>query len=113
MKNGAEVPTGVRSRYRIKSEGTKHYLVIDDASRDDTGTYSIMASGGTSEAHVQVDCMFSLLFFYFARQLSLFSNKKNSILFKICTFFFSETTENLPGPAGCDSVAGKTHKTTL
>lgn len=57
MKNGIEVPTGVRSRYRVKSEGTKHFLVIDDASRDDTGTYSIMATGGTSEAHVQVDCM--------------------------------------------------------
>ncbi|XP_051248778.1 myosin-binding protein C, slow-type isoform X1 [Dicentrarchus labrax] len=55
MKNGVEVPTGVRSRYRVKSEGTKHFLVIDDASREDTGTYSVMASGGTSEAHVQVD----------------------------------------------------------
>lgn len=56
MKNGVEVPTGVRSRYRVKSDGAKHYLVIDDASRDDTGTYSLMASGGTTEAHVQVDC---------------------------------------------------------
>lgn len=56
MKNGVEVPTGVRSRYRVKVDGTKHYLVIDDASRDDTGTYSLMASGGTTEAHVQVDC---------------------------------------------------------
>lgn len=55
MKNGVEVPTGVRSRYRVKCEGTKHFLVIDDASREDTGTYSIMATGGTSEAHVQVD----------------------------------------------------------
>ncbi|KAM6961862.1 myosin-binding protein C, slow-type isoform 8-T8 [Tautogolabrus adspersus] len=55
MKNGVEVPTGVRSRYRVKSEGTKHFLVIDDASREDTGTYSLMASGGTSEAHVKVD----------------------------------------------------------
>ncbi|XP_034433942.1 myosin-binding protein C, slow-type isoform X9 [Hippoglossus hippoglossus] len=55
MKNGVEVPTGVRSRYRVKSEGTKHFLVIDDASREDTGTYSIMATGGTSEAHVKVD----------------------------------------------------------
>lgn len=58
MKNGVEVPTGVRSRYRVKCEGTKHFLVIDDASRDDTGTYSLMATGGTSEAHVQVDCMY-------------------------------------------------------
>ncbi|XP_063073738.1 myosin-binding protein C, slow-type isoform X3 [Engraulis encrasicolus] len=55
MKNGVEVPTGVRSRYRVKTEGTKHWLIIDDASRDDTGTYSLMATGGTTEAHVQVD----------------------------------------------------------
>ncbi|XP_029902031.1 myosin-binding protein C, slow-type isoform X1 [Myripristis murdjan] len=55
MKNGVEVPTGVRSRYRVKCEGTKHYLVIDDASKEDTGTYSLMATGGTTEAHVQVD----------------------------------------------------------
>uniref|UniRef100_A0A8C2ZYX1 Myosin-binding protein C, slow-type n=1 Tax=Cyclopterus lumpus TaxID=8103 RepID=A0A8C2ZYX1_CYCLU len=55
MKNGVEVPTGVRSRYRVKCEGLKHFLVIDDASREDTGSYSIMATGGTSKAHVQVD----------------------------------------------------------
>ncbi|RVE56624.1 hypothetical protein OJAV_G00223390 [Oryzias javanicus] len=55
LKNGVEVPTGVRSRYRVKSEGTKHFLVIDDASREDTGTYSVMATGGVSEAHVQVE----------------------------------------------------------
>ena len=55
MKNGVEVPTGVRSRYRVKVEGTKHSLVIDDASKEDTGVYSIMATGGTSEARVQVD----------------------------------------------------------
>lgn len=55
MKNGVEVPTGVRSRYRVKSEGTKHWLIIDDASKEDTGTYSLMATGGTTEAHVQVD----------------------------------------------------------
>ncbi|XP_026088445.1 myosin-binding protein C, slow-type-like isoform X15 [Carassius auratus] len=55
MKNGVEVPTGVRSRYRVKSEGTKHWLIIDDATKDDTGTYSLMATGGTTEAHVQVE----------------------------------------------------------
>lgn len=85
MKNGVEVPTGVRSRYRIKCEGTKHYLVIDDASRDDTGTYSVMASGGTSEAHVQVDCMLKFLFFHFSplNDYSFFKNM-NGILFKFC-----------------------------
>ncbi|XP_053541464.1 LOW QUALITY PROTEIN: myosin-binding protein C, slow-type [Ictalurus punctatus] len=55
LKNGVEVPTGVRSRYRVKSEGTKHWLIIDDAMKEDTGTYSAMATGGTSEARVQVD----------------------------------------------------------
>uniref|UniRef100_A0A3Q3F4J1 Myosin-binding protein C, slow-type n=1 Tax=Labrus bergylta TaxID=56723 RepID=A0A3Q3F4J1_9LABR len=80
-KNGVEVPTGVRSRYRVKSEGTKHFLVIDDASKEDTGTYSIMASGGTSEAHVQVDCMY------------------RSCLFSL----FLETIEDLPGPTGYET----------
>ncbi|KAL6473660.1 hypothetical protein MHYP_G00172210 [Metynnis hypsauchen] len=55
LKNGVEVPTGVRSRYRVKSEGTKHWLIIDDAMKEDTGTYSLMATGGTSEVRVQVD----------------------------------------------------------
>lgn len=72
MKNGVEVPTGVRSRYRVKCEGTKHYLVIDDASRDDTGTYSIMASGGTSEAHIQVDCTKHFLFIYILCSVCMF-----------------------------------------
>lgn len=62
MKNGVEVPTGVRSRYRVKSDGTKHWLIIDEATKDDTGTYSLMATGGTTEAHVQVDRMIILLF---------------------------------------------------
>lgn len=64
MKNGVEVPTGVRSRYRVKSEGTKHWLIIDDAMKEDTGTYSIMATGGTSEARVQVDRELYLFFLY-------------------------------------------------
>ncbi|XP_049330265.1 myosin-binding protein C, slow-type isoform X8 [Astyanax mexicanus] len=55
MKNGVEVPTGVRSRYRVKCEGTKHWLIIDDAIKEDTATYSLMATGGTTEARVQVD----------------------------------------------------------
>lgn len=55
MKNGVEVPTGVRSRYRVKCEGTKHWLIIEDAQKEDTAKYSIMATGGTSEANVKVD----------------------------------------------------------
>ncbi|KAJ8392341.1 hypothetical protein AAFF_G00077050 [Aldrovandia affinis] len=55
LKNGAEVQTGVRSRFRVKSEGTKHILIIDDAMKEDTGIYSLMATGGTSQARVQID----------------------------------------------------------
>ncbi|KAJ8379045.1 hypothetical protein AAFF_G00231360 [Aldrovandia affinis] len=55
LKNGVEVPTGVRSRSRVKSEGTKHWLVIEDARKDDTGTYTMMASGGATESKIQVD----------------------------------------------------------
>ncbi|KAJ8381939.1 hypothetical protein SKAU_G00027170 [Synaphobranchus kaupii] len=55
LKNGVELPIGVRSRYRVKSDGNKHVLIIDDATKEDTGTYSLMATGGTSQAHVQVD----------------------------------------------------------
>lgn len=32
--------------------------------KEDTGTYSIQATGGTSEAHVQVDCEHSLSHFF-------------------------------------------------
>uniref|UniRef100_A0A8C7IDH0 Myosin-binding protein C, slow-type n=1 Tax=Oncorhynchus kisutch TaxID=8019 RepID=A0A8C7IDH0_ONCKI len=55
IDNGVEVSTGPRSRYRVKSDGLKHWLIIDDASKEDTGTFSLMASGGTSEAKVQVE----------------------------------------------------------
>uniref|UniRef100_A0A4W5MTY7 Myosin-binding protein C, slow-type n=1 Tax=Hucho hucho TaxID=62062 RepID=A0A4W5MTY7_9TELE len=58
--NGVEVPTGPRSRYRVKSEGLKHWLIIDDASKEDTGTFSLMASGGTSEAKVQEEKLWAL-----------------------------------------------------
>uniref|UniRef100_A0A8C9VTV1 Myosin-binding protein C, slow-type n=1 Tax=Scleropages formosus TaxID=113540 RepID=A0A8C9VTV1_SCLFO len=55
LKNGVEVPTGVRSRFRTKCDGTKHILIIDDVMREDSGTYSLMATGGTTQAKVQID----------------------------------------------------------
>jgi len=75
MKNGVEVPTGVRSRYRVKCEGLKHFLVINDASREDTGSYSIMATGGTSEAHVQVDRTYSIPDFFLLLLPDVFARK--------------------------------------
>lgn len=82
LKNGAEVPTGARSRYRIKCEGTRHLLIIDDVMREDSGTYSLMATGGTSQAKVKVDCMYHCLPNYLSIPLSFLLLSYNFILFK-------------------------------
>ncbi|MGH0137613.1 UNVERIFIED_CONTAM: hypothetical protein FKN15_020297 [Acipenser sinensis] len=55
FKNGVEIPREIRSRFRFKSDGMKHTLVIEDAKKEDTAVYSAMTTGGKSEAHVQVD----------------------------------------------------------
>ncbi|MBN3303680.1 MYPC1 protein, partial [Amia calva] len=55
LKNGVEIPRAIRSRFRFKSEGAKHILIIDDAMREDSGVYSLMATGGSTESRVQVD----------------------------------------------------------
>ncbi|MGH0116507.1 UNVERIFIED_CONTAM: hypothetical protein FKN15_009640, partial [Acipenser sinensis] len=55
FKNGVEIPREIRSRFRFKSDGMKHTLVIEDAMKEDTAVYSAMSTGGKSEAHVQVD----------------------------------------------------------
>ncbi|XP_068133062.1 myosin-binding protein C, slow-type isoform X16 [Hyperolius riggenbachi] len=55
FKNGIELTNEPRSRYRIKSDGKKHILIIDEANRGDSATYSVMTTGGQSAAQVQVD----------------------------------------------------------
>ncbi|XP_064417398.1 myosin-binding protein C, slow-type isoform X28 [Latimeria chalumnae] len=55
FKNGVELTREVRSRYRFKTDGVKHILVMDEAERSDTGTYSVMTTGGQSVCRVQVD----------------------------------------------------------
>ncbi|KAM9311627.1 myosin-binding protein C, slow-type [Gastrophryne carolinensis] len=55
FKNGVELTNEPKSRYRIKSDGKKHILIIDDANRGDSATYSVMTTGGQSAAQVQVD----------------------------------------------------------
>ncbi|XP_069048892.1 myosin-binding protein C, slow-type isoform X2 [Lepisosteus oculatus] len=55
FKNGEEIPRAIRSRFRFKSEGMKHILIIDDAMREDSGVYTAMTTGGKSEAKVKVD----------------------------------------------------------
>ncbi|KAM4675227.1 myosin-binding protein C, slow-type isoform 9-T9 [Discoglossus pictus] len=55
FKNGVEITNEPRSRYRLKSDGKKHTLIIDEADRGDSATYSVMTTGGQSAAQLQVD----------------------------------------------------------
>ncbi|XP_018412130.1 PREDICTED: myosin-binding protein C, slow-type [Nanorana parkeri] len=55
FKNGVELTNEPRSRYRLKVDGKRHILIIDDADRGDSATYSVMTTGGQSAAQVQVD----------------------------------------------------------
>ncbi|XP_069620390.1 myosin-binding protein C, slow-type isoform X9 [Ranitomeya imitator] len=55
FKNGVEITNEPRSRYRLKVDGKKHTLIIDEADRGDSATYSVMTTGGQSAAQLQVD----------------------------------------------------------
>ncbi|XP_009082687.1 PREDICTED: myosin-binding protein C, slow-type, partial [Acanthisitta chloris] len=55
FRNGVELSDDPKSRYRIKVEGKKHTLVIEEAAKNDTATYSVMTTGGQSEAKLAVD----------------------------------------------------------
>ncbi|XP_053321014.1 myosin-binding protein C, slow-type isoform X2 [Spea bombifrons] len=55
FKNGVEITNEPRSRYRLKVDGKKHTLIMDEADRGDSATYSVMTTGGQSAAQLQVD----------------------------------------------------------
>ncbi|XP_015277583.1 PREDICTED: myosin-binding protein C, slow-type isoform X7 [Gekko japonicus] len=55
FKNGVEVPLDSKSRYKVKVEGKKHTLIIDEATKGDNATYSVMTTGGQSAAKLKVD----------------------------------------------------------
>ncbi|XP_061494830.1 myosin-binding protein C, slow-type isoform X2 [Rhineura floridana] len=55
FKNGVELPLDGKSRYRVKVEGKKHTLIIEEATKADNATYSVMTSGGQSAGQLQVD----------------------------------------------------------
>ncbi|XP_031963423.1 myosin-binding protein C, slow-type isoform X8 [Corvus kubaryi] len=55
FRNGVELSNDPKSRYRIKVEGKKHTLIIEEAAKNDTATYSVMTTGGQSEAKLSVD----------------------------------------------------------
>ncbi|XP_039339520.1 myosin-binding protein C, slow-type isoform X2 [Mauremys reevesii] len=55
FKNGVELTNEPRSRYRLKVDGKKHTMIIDEATKADNATYSVMTTGGQSAAKLAVD----------------------------------------------------------
>ncbi|XP_062989437.1 myosin-binding protein C, slow-type isoform X3 [Elgaria multicarinata webbii] len=55
FKNGVEIPLENKSRYKVKVEGKKHTLIIEEATKADRGAYSAMTTGGQSVAKLNVD----------------------------------------------------------
>ena len=51
-----ELPLDGKSRYKVKVEGKKHTLIIEEATKADRATYSVMTTGGQSAAKLNVDC---------------------------------------------------------
>ncbi|XP_068779521.1 myosin-binding protein C, fast-type isoform X1 [Struthio camelus] len=55
MKDGVELTREETFKYRFKKDGKKHYLIINEATKEDTGHYKVMTNGGESEAEVIVE----------------------------------------------------------
>ncbi|XP_026550823.1 myosin-binding protein C, slow-type isoform X7 [Notechis scutatus] len=54
FKNGVELPLESKSRYKVKIEGKKHTLIIEEATKADKATYSVMTTGGQSAGKLNV-----------------------------------------------------------
>ncbi|XP_062456920.1 LOW QUALITY PROTEIN: myosin-binding protein C, fast-type [Rhea pennata] len=55
MKDGVELTREETFKYRFKKDGKKHYLIINEATKEDTGRYKLMTNGGESEADIVVE----------------------------------------------------------
>ncbi|XP_024127554.1 myosin binding protein Ca isoform X3 [Oryzias melastigma] len=56
MKDGDELNRDTAgSKYRFKKDGKKHILIINEATREDIGTYYAFTSGGESKAELEVE----------------------------------------------------------
>lgn len=42
-------------KYRIKKEMKKHWLIINEATKEDMGTYYVYTSGGESKGELEVE----------------------------------------------------------
>ncbi|XP_061605774.1 myosin binding protein Ca isoform X2 [Phyllopteryx taeniolatus] len=56
MKDGEELTKeSAASKYRFKKDGKKHILIINDAAKEDIGTYFALTNGGESKAELEVE----------------------------------------------------------
>ncbi|KAI4875367.1 hypothetical protein NFI96_022851, partial [Prochilodus magdalenae] len=53
MKDGVELSRD--GKYRFKKDGTKHWLIINEASKEDIGTYYVYTNGGESKGELEVE----------------------------------------------------------
>nr|XP_040047819.1 myosin binding protein Ca [Gasterosteus aculeatus aculeatus] len=56
MKDGVELNKETAgSRYRFKKDGKRHILIVNEATKDDIGTYHALTNGGESKAELEVE----------------------------------------------------------
>ncbi|XP_048149206.1 LOW QUALITY PROTEIN: myosin-binding protein C, fast-type-like, partial [Corvus hawaiiensis] len=55
MKDGVELTREDAFKYRFKKDGKKHFLILNEATKEDTGRYRILTNGGEAEAEVIVE----------------------------------------------------------
>ncbi|XP_062994188.1 myosin-binding protein C, fast-type [Elgaria multicarinata webbii] len=54
-KDGVELTREETFKYRFKKDGKKHILIINEATKEDTGRYQILTNGGQSEGQLVVE----------------------------------------------------------
>ncbi|XP_015665629.1 myosin-binding protein C, fast-type [Protobothrops mucrosquamatus] len=55
LKDGVEMTREDTFKYRIRKDGKKHMLIINEADKEDAGRYQIVTNGGQSEADLAVE----------------------------------------------------------
>ncbi|XP_020788815.2 myosin-binding protein C, fast-type [Boleophthalmus pectinirostris] len=56
MKDGVELSKETAgSKYRFKKDGKRHILIINEATKEDIGTYHALTNGGESKAELEVE----------------------------------------------------------
>ncbi|XP_028669468.2 LOW QUALITY PROTEIN: myosin binding protein Ca [Erpetoichthys calabaricus] len=55
MKDGVELTREETFKYRFKKDGKKHWLIINEATKEDIGIYQVFTNGGESKAELMVE----------------------------------------------------------